>query len=144
MEDPLAKDLWAYASKKMTQSKQVAKTLVFVGEKQSGKTSLLTKFLDQQVKEEISETIALEFKSGLKLHNDKRVKTNVYELGGGRNFANLLEAAFSGGNIANTTVCIVLDLTKPGNLIESAVFWLNAVREHAQAALEALAQSDPA
>lgn len=75
------------------------------------------------------ETTALEFKNGMKLSGDKRVKTNIYELGGGRNYAGLLEAAFSGGNIANTTVCIVVDLSKPGNTIDSALFWLNSIRE---------------
>lgn len=82
-----------------------------------------------QIKDDMPETTALEFKSGLKLSGDKKVKTNVYELGGGRNFANLLEAALSGGNIANTTVCIVLDLTKPGTTIGSLLFWLNAAKE---------------
>ena len=75
------------------------------------------------------ETTALEFKNGLKLNGDKRVKTNVYELGGGRNYAGLLEAALQGSNIANTTVCIVVDLSKPGNTVESALFWLNSIRE---------------
>lgn len=139
LEDPLAKDLWAFASKKMTQTNQPAKTLLFVGEKQCGKTSLINKFLDQnQVKEELQETTALEFKSGLKLHNDKRVKTNVYELGGGRNFAGLLEAALSGGNLLHTTICIVVDLTKPGNSMDTLLFWLEAVREATQAAVQAL------
>ena len=89
------------------------------------------------------ETTALEFKSGQKLYNDKRVKINIYELGGGRNFASLLEAAFAGGNLDNTKVCIVVDLTKPGNSIESVLFWLDAVRQQAQAAVELLAQSNP-
>jgi len=62
----------------------------------------------------------------------------VYELGGGRNFANLLEAALVGGNVASTTVCIVLDLTKPGNTVESLLFWINAIREQSQVALDAL------
>ena len=130
VDDPLVKDLWAYASKKMTQTTQPVKTIIFVGEKQSGKTSLINKFLDQnQMKEELPETTALEFRSGLKLHNDKRVKTNIYELGGGRNFASLLAAAFTDGNLANTSICIVVDLTKPGNYIDSLIFWLNTVRE---------------
>lgn len=100
-----------------------------MGEKGSGKSSLIARFLDEQMKDDMGETTALEFKSGTKMYNDRKVKTNVYELGGGRNFANLLEAALSGSNIANTTVCIVVDLTKPGNTIESALFWLNAIRE---------------
>ena len=108
---------------------QQSKSLIFVGEKGSGKSSLISKFLDQQVKDEMVETTALEFSSGLKLSGDKRVKTNIYELGGGRNFANLLEAALIGGNVAHTTVCIVLDLTKPGNTIDSCLFWINAIKE---------------
>lgn len=67
----------------------------------------------------------------------------MYELGGGRNFANLLEAALVGGNVASTTVCIVLDLTKPGNTIESLLFWINAIREQSQIALDALGQTNP-
>lgn len=122
----------------MSAVKQQSKTLIFVGEKGCGKSSLIAKFLDLQVKDDMGETTALEFNSGLKLSNDRRVKTNVYELGGGRNFANLLEAALSEGNVANTTVCIVIDLTKPGNTIESCLFWINAIREQSQAALEAL------
>lgn len=82
------------------------------------------------------ETTALEFKSGVKRYgDDKRVKTNIYELGGGRNFAGLLESALVGGNIANTTVCVCIDLSKPGNTIETCLFWLNSIREQAQVAL---------
>ena len=103
--------------------------MIFCGEKQSGKSSLIAKFLDQQLKDDFGETTGLEFKSGLRLHGDKKAKTNVYELGGGRKLANLLGAALHGGNIANTTVCICIDLTKPGNTISDAIFWLNAVRE---------------
>lgn len=113
----------------MTQSTQPTKTLIFVGEKQSGKSSLISKFLDEQVKDEMAETTALEFKSGFKLYNDRKLKINTYELGGGRNFANLFEAALSGSNVAHTTVCITLDLSKPGNSIDSALFWLNSIRE---------------
>ena len=114
----------------MTQVTQHNKTLIFVGEKQSGKTSLINKFLDQQTKEGQGETTALEFKSCTKRSSDNRqVKTNVYELGGGRNFASLLEAALANGNLAHTTVCIVIDLEKPGNSIDNLLFWINAVRE---------------
>ena len=115
---------------------------MFIGEKQSGKSSLIAKFLDHQIKDEMGQTTALEYKSGLKLQGDRQVKTNVYELGGGRNFANLLEAALLGGNVQHTTVCIVVDLTKPGNAIENLLFWLNAVKEQSQMALEALAQTN--
>ena len=77
-----------------------SKTFIFVGEKKSGKSSMITKFLEQQVKEEMTETTAMNYSSGIK-HNkdDKKVKVNVYELGGGRSFANLLESAMVGESI---------------------------------------------
>ena len=77
-----------------------SKTFIFVGEKKSGKSSMITKFLEMQVKEEMPETTAMNYSSGIK-HNkdDKKVKVNVYELGGGRSFANLLESAMVGDSI---------------------------------------------
>ena len=103
--------------------------MVFLGEKKSGKSSLIAKFLDEPVKEDMPETTALDFKYGTKIREDKKVKVNVYELGGGRILANMLGAAINQNAIANTTVCIVVDLSKPGNSIDSLLFWLNAVRE---------------
>lgn len=38
----------------------------------------------------------------------------------------------------------MLDLSKPGNSIDSLLFWMNAVREQSQVALESLQQSSPA
>ena len=109
--------------------KSQAKTLVFLGEKKSGKSSLIAKFLDEPVKEEMPETTALDFKYGTKLREDKKVKVNVYELGGGRVLANMLGAALNANSIGSTTVVITIDLSKPGNSIDSLLFWLNAVRE---------------
>ena len=112
---------------------------MFVGEKKSGKSSLITKFLDQQVKDELPETTAMEFRSSEKKNkDDKKVKVNCYELGGGRAFSNLLESAIVGGSIHQTTVVIVIDLSKPGNAIDNLLYWLNSVREQSQTALENL------
>lgn len=117
--------------------------MLFVGEKKSGKSQLISRLLDQQTKDELPSTLALEYQSTVKLNGDKRIKTNVYELGGGRNFSNLLEAVLTSGSIASTTVCIVIDLSNPYNAIETAVYWLEAIRKHSQAALETLNQTNP-
>ena len=109
--------------------KQTNRTLVFVGGKKSGKSSLITKYLDQNLKEEMPETTALEYIFGTKTREAKQVKVNIYELGGGISFNNLLESAFTGSSIAAMTVVIVIDLSKPGNAIENLIFWLTCVRE---------------
>ena len=57
------------------------KTLIFVGEKRSGKTSLISKFLDEPIKDDMKSTTALEFKCGTRTKDDKKQKVNFYELG---------------------------------------------------------------
>lgn len=91
---------------------------------------MISKFLEMQVKEDMAETVALKYMSGVKLLDRQKVKVNMYELGGGRTFANLLEAAIvSPGNPDTTTVCICLDLSQPGNSIENLEFWLKVIKE---------------
>ncbi len=48
------------------------KTVVFVGEKQSGKSSLIAKFLDEPVKEEMKETTALDYRYGTRVKEEKK------------------------------------------------------------------------
>lgn len=57
------------------------KTVVFVGEKQSGKSSLVAKFLDEPVKDDVKETTALDYRYGTRVKDEKKQKVNIYELG---------------------------------------------------------------
>jgi hypothetical protein len=57
------------------------KTFVFVGDKMSGKTSLIAKLLDEPVKDDMKETTALDFRYGTRVKEEKKQKINIYELG---------------------------------------------------------------
>ncbi len=57
------------------------KTVVFVGEKHCGKSSLISKFLEEPVKEDMKETTALDFRYGTRVKDEKKQKVNIYELG---------------------------------------------------------------
>lgn len=57
------------------------KTVVFVGEKSAGKSSLIAKFLDEPVKDDMKETTALDFRYGTRIKDEKKQKVNIYELG---------------------------------------------------------------
>jgi hypothetical protein len=46
--------------------KTVEKTLLFIGEKQSGKSSLIAKYLDEPLREKMPKTTALDYRYGLK------------------------------------------------------------------------------
>jgi GTPase SAR1 family protein len=95
-----------------------------LGDKKSGKSSLVAKLLNEPVKEEMAETTALDFRFGTKQREDKTVQMNIYELGGGRVLAGLLQSVFVGNGIDNAAIIICLDLSKPGNSIETLLYWL--------------------
>ncbi len=54
---------------------------MFVGEKKSGKSSLIARFLDEPYKEDMKETTALDYKFGTRIKDERRQKVNIYELG---------------------------------------------------------------
>ena len=92
----------------------------------------------------MAETTALDFKYGLKQREDKSVKLNVYELGGGRVLSNLLSTVFVGNSIDNIIIVICIDLSKPGNSIDNLAFWLKAVRDQSMSIVNELKACDPA
>lgn len=116
---------------------------MFVGEKSSGKSSLIAKLLGESVKEEMPQTTALEFKSGSKQKDDKSVKVNVYELGGGRVLSNLLSTVFVGNSIDSITIVLALDLSKPGNSIENLLFWLQTIKQQSLAVVQEMKERCP-
>lgn len=107
------------------------KTFVFVGDKQSGKSSLIAKLLDEPAKDDMKETTALDFRFGTKVREEKKQKINIYELGGGRTLAQLLHAPINAFSVSSGTlvICIVLDLANPGASVDTLLFWLATIRE---------------
>lgn len=57
----------------MTAGNNVAeKTFVFIGDKMSGKSSLIAKLLDEPLKDEMKETTALDFRYGTRIKEEKK------------------------------------------------------------------------
>jgi septin family protein len=117
--------------------------MVFVGEKGSGKSTLIAKMLAENVKEEMVTTTALEFKSGTKTREDRTVKLNIYELGGGRVLSNLLKTVFVGNSIDHMCIVLCIDLSKPGNAIDNLMFWQKAIREQSMEVVAQMKDTDP-
>lgn len=114
-----------------------------MGEKGTGKSSLIAKLLGEPIKEEMPPTTALDFKSGSKQREDKQEKVNVYELGGGRVLANLLSTVFVGNSIDSITIVLCVDLSKPGNSVENLLFWLKTIREQSLAVVQDMKERCP-
>ena len=89
------------------------------------------------------ETVALDMKYGTKKLDDKKVRLTSYELGGGRTLSPLLQAPLHFRNLSNlASICIVLDLSKPGNCVESLNYWIPAVKEILNSSLKDLQNAD--
>ena len=114
------------------------KTLIVLGEKKSGKSSLITAFLNESSREESKTTAALEFRFGRKIAGSSKEVVNIYELGGGRLMSNLISAPLTGDNIVNCICMIVLDLSKPGLVLDSLEYWLNVARENIDIQMKSL------
>ena len=138
-------DLWSIAQSKFNESEALAseKTAVFVGEKKSGKSSLISMLLNEPVKDEYKATPGLEYKFGRKTVSTKKEIGNIYELGGGRLLQGLLAGPLNRETILNSCVVITLDLSRPGLVLDSLQYWLSCIREHIQGALEELNKSAP-
>ena len=54
---------------------------------------------------------------------EKKVTLNTYELGGGRPVSSMIGACMSAETLADTSLCICVDLSQPGNAVESAMYW---------------------
>lgn len=90
--------------------------IIFLGNKQSGKTSIIYRFVDRQ--EIPKPTLALEYLFGRRsrgLDTTKEV-CHIWELGGGLLFTNLLEIPVIIENLMKLSVAIVLDLSVPEEL----------------------------
>lgn len=81
------------------------------------------------MKEDQPPTTALEYRYTTKHRDEKKFTINTYELGGGRSISSMIGACMSAESLSDTCICICVDLSKPGNCIESALYWLNVVRE---------------
>jgi hypothetical protein len=99
------------------------------------------KLFDENPKEDLPTTTALEFAYHVKTKDEKRTTLNAYEIGGGRLLSSMLKTCLSSDRILETTICICIDLSRAGNTIESLNFWLEQVREHSRQVMETLEET---
>jgi hypothetical protein len=77
----------------------------------------------------MGETIALDYKFAKLMQEGQSQKVSAYEIGGGRQLADMLGVPLNSKSLVNSLIVITIDLSKPGNAVDSIIFWLNVVRE---------------
>ncbi|XP_036429734.1 cytoplasmic dynein 2 light intermediate chain 1 [Colossoma macropomum] len=92
------------------------RTVLFMGSKAGGKTTILLRCLDRD--EAPKPTLALEYTFGrrAKGHNTPKDIAHLWELGGGTSLSDLVQIPITPLNVSSVSVVLVLDLSKPSAL----------------------------
>lgn len=115
-------------------ARQKEASLVFLGSKGVGKTTLIHRFLERE--EAPKQTLALEYTFGRKT-NQNLVKDvcHIWELGGGALYTNLVETPLSPEKLLTTAVVLVVDLARPERLWAAVTELVSSLAEYIGAAL---------
>ncbi|KAK7068625.1 Cytoplasmic dynein 2 light intermediate chain 1 [Halocaridina rubra] len=110
-------------------------TVLLVGTRAAGKTTLLQRFLDRE--DQPRNTLALEYTYGRKTGKTlvKEV-CHLWELGGGALFTALLATPLTTRALPNLTVIIMIDLSKPETIWSDLEALLSSLKSELNAVLE--------
>ncbi|CAH8837589.1 unnamed protein product [Trichobilharzia szidati] len=94
----------------------VETTIIFAGNRQSGKSTIINRFLEKD--ETPKPTLALDYTFGRKGAGNymTRAVSHIWELGGGSKLSDLIDVLITPNNILNLHLILVVDLSKPTEL----------------------------
>lgn len=143
------KSLWDLAIEKSNLTKEdenvqsEESSIFLVGSKNSGKTSIILRFLDRD--EPPKPTVALEYTFGrrAKGHNIAKDVGHIWELGGGTWLSKLMDIPINHNTLMHTTLMLVLDLSSPSDLWVTMDTLLNAAKKRLEEAIQEAKADDP-
>jgi len=145
---PRVDDLWTKLdnSPKDSEEDGVETTLLFVGDSQCGKTTMIQSFLSPTAGKDPKPTFALEYSFARKKvssNQNSKAVSHIWELGGDIHEPSLLEIPLATKNIGQVSVIVCCDLSQPHNVFASILRWISLVRGTIQNKLSQLKSSNP-
>ncbi|KAJ1463313.1 hypothetical protein M885DRAFT_475387 [Pelagophyceae sp. CCMP2097] len=113
---------------------------LFVGQRASGKSSLLALLQTSLTKEQPKPTVALEYvfaRRSAKTGTAKDV-AHIWELGGGTHLEQLVGVPITPQRLPRCVLGLVVDLSTPSDAVLCLGHWMKTLRTHVSGALEAL------
>jgi len=123
-------------------------TTIFVGDGDTGQTSLITSIVNPGKEDKVKATVALEYSFARRAmgpsNDDLKRKSegektlvsstlaqvsDIWDLGGGREMSPLLSSCLTKDNLVSATLVIVLDLSNPLTCADSLLFWLTEINK---------------
>jgi dynein light intermediate chain 1 len=134
-DPPQEEDIWKQILQEATRKNTnivESRTLVFLGDRNCGKSTLLARFQGQDVSE-TTKGIAMSY-SFIDVYEDDIDepigRNDVWQLEGEISHCDLLQYALNEHNIQNAAVIITVDFSQPWNIVESLRRWLNILSKH--------------
>lgn len=122
-------------------------TLLYVGSRGSGKTTLINAYMYKDRDDVPRPTTCLDYKytrtSLRDAMSEEKAVSHFWELGGGRALVNLLDVPLTLDTLRDTMVVVTLDASRTSRVVEDAVFWLGLLRKRCDALLTTLRQRNP-
>ncbi|XP_022787049.1 cytoplasmic dynein 2 light intermediate chain 1-like [Stylophora pistillata] len=119
-------------------------SIFILGSKNSGKTSIILRFLDRD--EAPKPTTALDYTFGRRAktgHNIGKDVGHIWELGGGTFLSKLIEIPLTSVTIRSMAVVVVVDLSLPNEMWNTMETLLSQVKSKVNKALESLEGKEP-
>lgn len=124
----------------------VETTVLFVGDSQCGKSTLIQSFLSPTAGKDPKPTFALEYsfaRKKVQSNQNAKAVSHIWELGGDIHEPSLLDIPLAARNIANVSVIVCCDLSRPQNVYSSVQRWIQLVRGTIKTKLTELKSSNP-
>ena len=97
-----------------------------VGDSAVGKSSIITRFCDDEFQEDTSPTIGVDYRSKIMDVNDSDVKVIIWDTAGQERFRTITNIYYRGTH----GLCMVYDVTRPDSFANIKNVWLSEAREH--------------
>ncbi len=102
---------------------EIALKIVFIGDEEVGKTSLVLRYTENRFTEAYKPTLGADFAIKEINYNGENVKMYLWDIAGSGKYENLHKFYFEGTNV----FLLVYDLTNPITLENAEYFWLNDI-----------------
>jgi small GTP-binding protein len=100
--------------------------VLLVGDSSVGKTSLISRFIDDTFAQSYTATVGIDNKSKLIDVDGFKVKLQIWDTAGQERFRTITTAYYRGAQ----GIALVYDITRP-NTFRNASYWMSSIDEHA-------------
>lgn len=139
-------DIFGLAVKSMEETKAEKpseRTAIVIGEKGSGKSSLIAALVGEDPKAERKATAGMDYKFATKKVEAKRVVGNFHEIGGGRLLSDLLKTALNPKKLEDIVLIITIDMSQPDTALHHLNYWLRKASEDVSKAFDEIGSTNP-